>query len=152
MRQLRERALKLITDGRASLRREWHTALLTGGVCALVPVFAFSVLALPPGAVEDIAGPVLGHSSIAAQLEEETGASRILSAGGATQRVGEGSWSTTAWIPARRGNLETPIGARSSRSDVDALHGGVPCGPSGVSGGEEPSPSPASGRYPAPPP
>ena len=123
MRRLRKRALKLVTEGRASLRREWHTLLLTGGVCALVPVFALSVLALPPGAVEDIAGPVLGHSSIAAQLEEETGASRIRPAGAGSFGAGEGSSPFTAWTAAGAVSFDAPS-AGDSKGAVGAREGG----------------------------
>jgi hypothetical protein len=54
--------------GRNCLRREWHSVVLTLGVAVLVPVFAISVLALPPAAVERIAGPVLGSTLDGAQL------------------------------------------------------------------------------------
>ena len=58
-----------LTDrGQNLLRREWHSVVLTVGVAVLVPVFAISVLALPPSAVERIAGPVLGSTLMGAQL------------------------------------------------------------------------------------
>ncbi len=64
------RQLGLNAAGRiaALLRREWHSLLLTSGVCLLVPLFALSVLALPPQAVEGLTGPLLGRSSVGARL------------------------------------------------------------------------------------
>lgn len=65
-----------------SLRREWHSALLAVGVGSLVPVFALSVLALPPAAVDGLASPVLGGTEVAARVRGlgETKAGTVLGA------------------------------------------------------------------------
>ena len=59
----------LSTRGR-TFRREWYSIVLALGVAVLVPLFAISVLALPPTAVERITGPVLGSTLVDARLQE----------------------------------------------------------------------------------
>ena len=70
MRRVTSALVGLTERGRMTMRREWHSAVLTVGVAVLVPVFAISVLALPPSAVERIAGPVLGSTMTAAEVPD----------------------------------------------------------------------------------
>ena len=119
-----------LTDrGQNLLRREWHSVVLTVGVAVLVPVFAISVLALPPSAVERIAGPVLGSTLMGAQLPALDSPRQRTSAdeAGAIERaeaasVRPGSYTAAGGSPfSGSGNSDSP-----SDGDAGTSTGGGP--------------------------